>query len=58
MLTGKQQTNARKFYSEHKNHVNNLIKQAELSYPPTLIEDKNSPALWKAAHWKWFFNNY
>lgn len=58
MLTGKQQTEARRFYSSHKTHVNKLIRTAKEGYPPTLTEDKNSPALWKATHWLWFFQTY
>lgn len=57
MLTGKQITEARRFYSQHKAHVNRLLEKVESGYPPTLAEDKNSPALWKAAHWMWFFEN-
>ena len=56
-LTGKQIIEARKFYNNHRNYVNDLLKTIHKGYPPTLTEDKNSPALWKAAHWKWFFEN-
>lgn len=46
------------WYCLHKNHVNKLYRLADNSFPPTLTEDKNNPALWKAGHWKWYLNNY
>ena len=46
------------WYCLHKNHVNKLYYLADKSFPPTLTEDKNNPALWKAAHWKWYLDNY
>lgn len=46
------------WYCVHKNHVNKLYHLAESSFPPTLNEDKNNPALWKAGHWKWYLDNH
>lgn len=53
-LTNKQYKTAAIFYGKHKDHVDKLIINIKNPYPPTLAEDKNNPALWKANHWKWF----
>lgn len=55
-MTKEQIKKAETWYSLHDNHVNQLIKTAKLSYPPTEEEDKNEPSIWKAEHWKWFKN--
>ena len=44
-LTGKQIIEARKFYNNHRNYVNDLLKTIHKGYPPTLTEDKNSHIL-------------
>lgn len=47
------------FYKTHRRVVDNLIKQKTVNnYPPTEVEDKNDPRLWKASHWKWLKENY
>jgi len=45
---------AMQWSNDHDDHVQALIKNAKSSYPPTLSEDINNPALWKAEHWLWF----
>ncbi len=45
-----------KWADEHESHVNEMIKNANLSYPPSM-EDKNQPNLWKPQHWYWFVHN-
>lgn len=58
ILSDEQIERADMWYCLHKNHVNKLYHLADNSFPPTLIEDKNNPALWKAGHWKWYLDNY
>lgn len=58
ILSDEQLERADMWYCLHKNHVNKLYHLAENSFPPTLNEDKNNPALWKAGHWKWYLDNY
>jgi hypothetical protein len=57
-LSAEQLERADMWYCVHKNHVNKLYHLAENSFPPTLNEDKNNPALWKEGHWKWYLDNY
>jgi hypothetical protein len=38
--------------NEHRKHVESLVKEAEYCYPPCM-EDRNNPAIWKAASWVW-----
>ena len=57
-LSNEQLERADMWYCLHKNHVNKLYHLADNSFPPTLTEDKNNPALWKAGHWKWYLDNY
>jgi len=54
ILIDKQHKKALVFYFRHEKHLNILIKDVQHSYPPSLIEDKNDPSLWKPNHWKWF----
>jgi hypothetical protein len=58
ILSDEQLERADMWYCLHKNYVNKLYHLAENSFPPTLNEDKNNPALWKAGHWKWYLDNY
>jgi hypothetical protein len=53
-LSKNQIDKAKKWYVDHKEHVDKLFNILGKMYPPTEIEDKNNPALWKAEHWKWF----
>ena len=41
--------------SEHKEHIDRLIKEASGSYSPC-GSDLFRPELWKAAHWRWWRN--
>lgn len=41
------------YHFEHREHINNLIKNETKSYPPS-GSDCFRPELWKAAHWRWF----
>lgn len=56
-LGAKQILRAAQWYQDHKTHVDELVKTVSIAYPPTDNEDKANPALWKAAHWKWFLEN-
>jgi hypothetical protein len=38
--------------SRHEKHVESLIKESQLSFPPCK-EDINHPELWKGSSWKW-----
>jgi hypothetical protein len=42
------------WFNDHREHVNRLLRKAEVAYEPT-GSDVLNPALWKAEHWKWFF---
>jgi hypothetical protein len=53
-LTPRQFTKAFEYYQKHKEHVENLIKGVGTPYPPTSEEDRETPGLFKAAHWAWF----
>lgn len=57
-LSAEQLESADMWYCLHKNYVNKLYDLAENSFPPSLNEDKNNPALWKSGHWKWYLDNY
>jgi hypothetical protein len=54
VLTIGQISNTIKWYKQHKEHINKMVADTEKAYPPSLIEDKNNPMLWKAEYWKWF----
>ena len=54
-LSKEQAIKAKEWYTSHKRHVDTIIKDVKKSYAPTLSEDKNNPALWKAEHWRFFF---
>lgn len=57
VLTNKQIESALYYYANHRNHVLNLINEAENKrVSPSENEDKNNPALWKPIHWNWFFD--
>lgn len=43
------------WYLKHQIHVLNIIDSVRYGYPPTDAEDLGNPALWKPAHWVWFF---
>jgi len=45
---------AKAWAAEHYPHVQSLAQSADHAYAPTLPEDRRNPALWKAAHWRWF----
>lgn len=57
VLTQDQITKARIWWGEHKSHVWNITREIETTYPPTDLEDRNNPALWKPEHWGWFIHN-
>ena len=48
---------AKKWYTEHKEHVDRLHNSTNYSYPPTESLDIDNPNLWKGAHWRWFLDN-
>jgi len=52
MITKEQIQKARKWRSEHEEHVKSFIEEATTSFEPC-SEDINHPYLWKAASWKW-----
>ena len=57
-VSGSDLEKADMWYCLHKNHVNKLFNSTKTEYPPTELEDIKNPNLWKAAHWRWFLNNY
>lgn len=57
VLTNTQINKAVEWYDQHILHVDNLVDNTELAYPPTDLEDQSNPALWKGSHWKWFIKN-
>jgi len=57
-MNEKQRKKARLWAKEHAMYVIDLVFSVDTEgYPPTLNEDINNPALWKAEHWSWFFIN-
>lgn len=46
--------NAEKWFLEHQGHVVKLIQSTTSSYRPSGY-DALRPELWKAAHWRWWF---
>lgn len=57
VLTEGQRQKALEFYGGYRDRIDTLVEDTEPAYAPTLLEDKNRPALWKAEHWKWFLSN-
>lgn len=57
-LTFPQAWAAKDWMKRHLLHIFNLTKDLEEGYPPTLQEDKDNPAIWKAEHWFWFLENF
>ena len=57
ILTGRQIQEAEIWYYKHRNHVNSIVN-GKSKFPPTDIEDKNEPSLWKPEHWNWFLAYY
>jgi len=57
ILTPEQIENALKWYGEHRNHVNSLVKGVS-KFPPSLNEDKRDCRLWKPQYWNWFLEYY
>ena len=55
MMTAMEFGRAIEYFNEHEKHVSSLMKYERHSYEPT-GSDKLNPALWKAAHWHWFFS--
>jgi hypothetical protein len=53
MLSDDQIKRGQQWFLDHRDHVIDLIKSAEVSFEPS-GSDKNHPELWKAASWKWF----
>ena len=45
------------WYSEHKDHVDRLMKGEKHLFPMS-GSDISHPELWKAGAWKWFFELY
>lgn len=41
-----------RWYEEHRAHVDRLVADCELAYPPS-GSDCIRPELWKPNHWKW-----
>jgi len=56
MLTNEQIVKADQWRILHAEHVTELLKENDPSYPPNK-EDASHPELWKAGHWKWFLIN-
>ena len=56
VLTEAQEQAAVIWLQAHADHVQKLKLSTVESFPPTLAEDKNNPALWKGGHWNWFFD--
>ena len=54
-LSTEQAIKAKEWYVAHKSHVDTITKGVKTHYEPTLFEDKNNPALWKAEHWVHYF---
>lgn len=44
---------AKKWYLEHRDHVDKLMKEAGRAFPPS-DEDLRHPELWKGGSWSWF----
>lgn len=42
------------WYEAHREHIDALIPTEKDSYPPS-GSDCGRPELWKAGHWRWFF---
>ena len=57
-LTERQIEKGKKILAERKTYVDTLLKEAIMEIPPTEVEDKNNPFLWKPNHWKWFLKTY
>ena len=45
------------WWDKHKAHVDRLIASGGVTYPPS-ASDRFHPELWKAAHWRWFKQEY
>ena len=56
VLTSNQIKNANRFYKNHKEHVDKIMKETTKSYELSESEDKIRPELWKPEYWRWFFN--
>ena len=57
VLNDRQKNGAFLFYLNHKESIEKRIKNTELAYEPSQIEDKNDPRIWKDEYWKWFLAN-
>lgn len=57
-MNGQQVKTAMEWYKDHKEHVDVIIKEGFHSFPPTEVDDKNDPRIWKPSHWRWFLENY
>jgi hypothetical protein len=42
------------WYAQHRLHVETLMFEEKGSYPPS-GSDCGKPELWKAGHWRWYF---
>lgn len=54
ILTADQKLKALLWLKQHRKHVYEMVFHTKNKYPPTEIEDKNNPRLWKPEYWKWF----
>lgn len=50
--------NAFSIWNSHSDDFKRGFVQDNTSFPPSTKEDKNSPSIWKYAHWKWFFETH
>jgi hypothetical protein len=57
ILTINQRCGVRVWYELHKDHIDKMVSEAEKAYPPSLIEDKSNPMIWKAEYWKWYLES-
>ena len=54
VLTANQICDIYKFYIANEDRINKKVSEVKLAYPPSEIEDKNNPMIWKDEYWKWF----
>ncbi len=54
VLSGIQLKRANNWLADYEVHIHDLCRHVKGSFPPSLSDDKDDPALWKTEHWRWF----
>jgi len=57
-LSKQQVTKGLNWFLKHKDQIQKIMLEIKQSYPPTLLEDRDNPNLWKPAHWNWFIQEH